>query len=139
MSGEALLSRLDGVKATGPGRWIARCASHEDRSPSLSIRELDDGKILLHCFAGCSVEDVLAALSLDFDSLFPEKPIEHAKRERRPFNAHDVLACIASEALLVAVAAGNLAQGVVLTDADHERLAVAVERIQAGRGLALGN
>ena len=33
-----LLDRLTGVKQTAPGRWIAKCPAHEDRSPSLSIR-----------------------------------------------------------------------------------------------------
>ena len=48
-----LLDRLERVKQTGPRRWIAACPSHRDRSPSLSIRELDSGLVLLHDFGGC--------------------------------------------------------------------------------------
>lgn len=59
MSAGALLARLDAVKPTGPGRWLARCPAHEDRSPSLSIRELDDGRTFVHCFAGCYALEVL--------------------------------------------------------------------------------
>src|SRR5690349_10346417 len=48
-----IVARFDGVRERGPGRWMARCPAHDDSSPSLSIRELDDGTILLHDFAGC--------------------------------------------------------------------------------------
>lgn len=140
MTADAFLARLDAVRRTGPGRWLARCPGHDDRSPSLSIRELPDGRILLHDFAGCGVEEVLNALGLEFDALFPERPTgDYAPRERRPFYASDVLRALADEALLVAVAAANLRQGVTLSDADHERLLVAAERIQSARSLALGN
>jgi len=68
---EKFLARLERVRETGPGRWIACCPSHEDRSPSLSIRESDDGRVLLHCHAGCAPEAVLAALGLSWTELFP--------------------------------------------------------------------
>ena len=138
MSVDSLLAKLEGVRSNGRGRWMARCPSHEDRLPSLSIRELDDGRILLHCFGQCGVEEVLGALGLEFDALFPEKPQEHAKGERRPFPASDVLRALADESMIVAVAAANVAQRVELTDADRERLMLAAERINAGRSLALG-
>jgi DNA primase len=138
VSADVLLSRLDKVRQTGPGRWLARCSAHEDKSPSLSVRELDDGRVLVHCFAGCGIEEILGALGLEFDALFPEKLIEHGKRERRPFPANDVLRALADESLLVAVAAANLGQKIELTDADRERLILAAARIQAGRSLALG-
>lgn len=41
--------------------WMAKCPAHDDRNPSLSIRETD-GKVLLHCHAGCAQRDVIAAL-----------------------------------------------------------------------------
>jgi DNA primase len=138
MTAEALLSRLEGVRRTGEGRWIARCPAHGDKSPSFSVRELPDGRVLAHCFSGCATEQVLGAIGLTFDALFPEKPIQHAARERQPFPARDVLATLADEALIAAVAAANLAQGVTLTEADRARLLLASERIHEGRRLALG-
>jgi hypothetical protein len=42
--------------------WIACCPAHDDRRPSLSICDGDDGKLLVHCHAGCGQEDVIAAL-----------------------------------------------------------------------------
>jgi len=41
--------------------WTAKCPAHDDRNPSLSIREVD-GKVLLHCHAGCTQRDVINAL-----------------------------------------------------------------------------
>jgi putative DNA primase/helicase len=40
--------------------WLARCCCHEDKQPSLSLKDGDDGKLLIKCFAGCDARDVLA-------------------------------------------------------------------------------
>ena len=131
MSADALLDKLDGVKRTGPDRWIARCPGHDDRHASLSIREADDDKTLIHCFAGCSVHEIVAAVGLDLSDLFPPRPEAHAvKGERRPFPAADVLRCIAFEALVVAVAASRLGQGELIDAQDRARLMLAASRIQ---------
>lgn len=130
MSAHILLSRLEKVKLTRPGRWQARCPAHEDRGPSLAIRELDDGRLLVHCFAGCDISSVLSAVSLEMDALFPEREIHHGRPERRSFPAGDVLRCIAFEALVVATAGASLLSGHPFTEADRERLMVAVGRIQ---------
>ena len=131
MSADTLLSRLDRVKRTGTGRWQARCPAHDDRGPSLSVRELDDGRVLVHCFAGCSVQEVVGAIGLDLGDLFPEKPLEHGRHERKPFPAADVLRAIAFEALVVAAAGSSLLAGQAFTNTDRERLGVAVARINA--------
>jgi hypothetical protein len=80
MNAEALLARLHGVRRNGGG-WMARCPAHEDRSPSLSIRN-GNGKILLHCFGGCSIEAVCAALEIEVRELF-SKELEIDKLEPR--------------------------------------------------------
>lgn len=41
-------------------RHLVRCPCHEDNTESLSIRQTLDGKILIHCFAGCSFAQVAA-------------------------------------------------------------------------------
>lgn len=139
MSADTLLSRLDGVRQTGRGRWIARCPAHDDKHPSLSVRELDDGRILLHDFAGCDVGEILGALGLEFDTLFPERPLGHqVPRQRRPFNPHDVLQCVAHEALVIAIAARQVANGGTLPDDEIERLFVAAGRLDAAKELAYG-
>jgi len=102
MSIDVLLSKLEGVKQITRGRWLAKCPAHADRRPSLSVRALDEGRVLVHDFGGCSVGDVLAAVGLTFGVLDPEKLDEHHVRsERRPFPASDVLRAVAHEALIV--------------------------------------
>ena len=51
-------------------------------------------------------------------------------RRPRSFNARQALECLEFECLLVAVAAGNMAAGVALTDEDRARLGVACGRVQ---------
>lgn len=135
MSADTLLSRLDKVKRTGTDRWVARCPAHDDRGPSLAVRELENGRVLVHCFAGCSVDDVVGAVGLEMSDLFPPRPLQYGrKRERRPFSADDALRCLDFEATLVLVAAQDVLAGKQLSGADRERLAVAVERINLAKG-----
>jgi hypothetical protein len=133
VSADSLLSMLDSVKRTGQGKWLAKCPSHEDRSPSLSIRELDDGRVLVHCFAGCSVHEVVSSVGLELTDLFPPREIEvgKGKPERRPFPAADILRAIAFESTLVLIAAADLLAGNPFNEADRTRLALAASRIQA--------
>jgi hypothetical protein len=59
-SGEPIAKALGGRRVGGG--WAARCPAHDDRSPSLSIHDTDDNKVLVHCHAGCDQECVIAAL-----------------------------------------------------------------------------
>ncbi len=127
-----LLSLLDKVKRTGDGKWIACCPAHDDKSPSLTVREMDDGRVLVHCFSGCAVHEVLGAIGLDMAALFPPREIQHGKPERRPFPAADVLRAVGFEALVVCAAAASMAAGEPFTPINRDRLILATERIQAG-------
>lgn len=131
MNADRLLDRLRGVRQTGRGRWIASCPAHDDKHPSLSVRELDGGQLLVHDFGGCPIAEIVAAIGLDLSDLFPERPAHRGKPERRPFPATDVLRAIEHEALIVAVAASRLGNGGTLTDDDRGRLLIASERITA--------
>lgn len=79
---DRVLQRLDCVKQVSGG-YLARCPAHDDPHPSLSISEGDDRRILLHCWAGCATQDVLAAIGLRFTDLFPEHPRRHGGSCRR--------------------------------------------------------
>jgi hypothetical protein len=132
MSTKNFLSRLDRVKPTGSGRWLACCPAHDDKGPSLSIRELEDERVLVHCFAGCDVQAVVAAVGMSLEDLFPPRELGHsAKRERRPFPAADILRAMAFEALVVMAAASAMVAGEPVAAADRERLMLAVGRIQS--------
>ena len=67
---EAILDRLESYHRAGT-QYYARCPAHNDSDPSLTLREADDGRVLIHCFAGCGAAEVLEALNLSLCDLFP--------------------------------------------------------------------
>lgn len=71
LNNHIILQKLDNVKQMGPGKWMAACPcpAHDDRKPSLSIKDVGD-KVLLKCHAGCRTEDVVSALGLTMRDLF---------------------------------------------------------------------
>ena len=71
---EDILSRFEGVEQKAPGNWMARCPAHGDKNPSLSITLKPDGKVLMHCFTGCTVEEICNAAGLKLSDLMPERP-----------------------------------------------------------------
>jgi hypothetical protein len=73
MTAETLLDQLHKVRKHGPDSWMACCPAHDDKTPSLKIDEASDGTILVHCFAGCSAEEVMGAAGLKMEFLFPER------------------------------------------------------------------
>ena len=60
------------LKGRGP-QYKAKCPAHEDNRASLSVREIDDGSVALHCHAGCTPESVLGAIGMTFKDLYPER------------------------------------------------------------------
>ncbi len=84
MTAEAIAQRLHARRA-GKGKWQARCPSHKDRNPSLSVGEGKDGCVLLKCQAGCRTEAIVAAMGLHMRDLWPEA---HAKKEGKPEARH---------------------------------------------------
>lgn len=73
MTAEQVAEHLSARRA-GNGRWQAKCPAHDDRSPSLSIKEGEAGRVLLRCWAGCELSAVLKAAGLTVASLFPGPP-----------------------------------------------------------------
>jgi hypothetical protein len=69
----AVLERTTGYRPRRSGAdWLTRCPAHADREPSLSVGEGADGRVLVHCFAECGVEAVLAACGLGASDLFSD-------------------------------------------------------------------
>jgi len=62
ITADNILTRLHDVRQVKRGSWQARCPAHDDANPSLSVTEGNDGRVLLHCFAGCTYPDIIAAL-----------------------------------------------------------------------------
>jgi len=132
---EAILSRLQKVKGKN-GSWTACCPAHNDKGPSLAIREADDGRVLLHCFAGCEVNSVVTAIGMDMTDLFPpddkrrEYPVEGKKSLKPAFYASDLMRIISFEALVVSICAYDMSQGKKLSEGDRERMKLSQQRIE---------
>jgi putative DNA primase/helicase len=66
-----ILSKFENPKRAGGG-WVVRCPAHQDDRSSLSVGEGDDGRVLLFCHAGCTVENIVDALGLRMNDLRSE-------------------------------------------------------------------
>lgn len=124
---DEFIARFTSARKTGNGKWIAKCPAHEDRSPSLSIGCAPDGRILVHCHAGCEPLDVLQAVGLDLHDLFPDRGIRDYmpggfNRKARDARLH--------EERVVAIAKADLAAGKRLSRADRARLDLAIKRLR---------
>jgi hypothetical protein len=125
---DTLLSYLDRVKQTGPNRWLASCSGplHEngDRNPSLSIRETDDGGVLLHCFFGCDYAQILAAIDLKPADLYPQQADARGSRpkpQRIPWR--DVFDAIRCDLRVCSIAFCDLAAGKEFSPDDVKTIA----------------
>ena len=137
---DALLSRLDCVRQSGPASWRTTCPTGHRTRGTLSIALADNGAILLHCFAGCSAADVLAALGLTLADIQPQRLRDPSPEGRRAARAQFRLASVSAacvvlvrEASIVQIAANDILRGCLLNAEDAERLAEAAERIQSAR------
>ena len=129
---DTLLPRLDGVRQRGQDQWSARCPAHDDKSPSLSIKEVGDGRVLVHCFGGCSVESVLGAVGLDMTALFPPRPSAPGagtKPSKLRLPAAQALDILAFESMLIAIVGSDMVRKKTISEADHTRLLKAVGRV----------
>jgi hypothetical protein len=139
-SAGALLDRLEGVQSSGRG-WRSRCPSCGGRSRKLSITE-GDGRLLVHCFGGCEVADVLLAIGLTLADLFPERlaadtPEERQRCRRAAVEAQwgAALEALELEGAIIHLAGQQLARWQVLSEEDDQRLALAVRRVEEARAI----
>ena len=121
MKADLLLSRLKKVRKSGLGEWTACCPAHDDRSPSLAVKQTDDGRVLVKCFAGCSFEEIASAAGVTLADLAPDATIDTRVRPL-PFSPSTALRALAFNAQVVAIAASDMAQGKPLSVEDKDRL-----------------
>lgn len=128
---DKILTLLAKVRRRQPGQWSACCPAHDDKGPSLSIRENPDGAVLLHCFAGCEVSQIVAAAGLELQDLFPPRnePLNAPARAARVLTHGQALELLHDEAQLIAIVAGNIGHGIELSDVDRERVMQAAGRV----------
>jgi hypothetical protein len=139
---DKVLHRLEKAKSTAPGKWVAKCPAHDDRRPSLSIREADDHRVLLKCWTGCGAAEIVNALGLSLSDLFP-----HDRRNlsdhgtgpmRRVWEYRDALTGAAHEMTVALLILAAVARGEQVDAEALERLAQAEERISDAARLAGG-
>lgn len=84
-----VLSRLDKVQKSGDG-WVACCPAHDDSTPSMSVSEGRDGRVVFHCHTGCTFDAIAAALDLPPSALMgaaaapPRNGSGHSASDRKP-------------------------------------------------------
>lgn len=144
MTMEAFLERLTSVRSRSAGIYVARCPAHQDKSPSLSIRESTD-RILIHCFALCDKGDIVNAMGLTMRDLFFDtlrSPGQGLRGLPRRLNLVDVAfqfelgaldRRLRADAVLQAVGSFN---GEELTDPQRDQLMNVVARAYADRDRA---
>jgi hypothetical protein len=131
---ERLLSLLSGVRQTRPNQWIAHCSAHEDRSPSLSIKDAGDGRILIKCFAGCESEAVLTSLGLQFSDLFPERlPDLPHRKASVGLSPRDIMEVIEHELTVASLILADVVEAKSIDETTWARFCKAAQRIQTVR------
>jgi hypothetical protein len=78
------------ARQVGRDKWRGHCLnpSHDDKNPSMSVRLMPDGTILVNCFGGCAKSDILGGINLTLRDLFPS---------RKPLSASELRAIEAQQ------------------------------------------
>jgi hypothetical protein len=129
---EKIIERLQRVRQVAPRRWVASCPLHNTKGTALSIRELDDGRVLLHDFGGCETQAILSSIGLTVSDLFAETTTHHVKG-CKPGHWHarkEAFETIHRECLLVAIAGETWAAGMLPTLQDRDRVCMAAQQIR---------
>jgi hypothetical protein len=133
---ELILSRLEKVSSNkGGSRYKALCPAHADRSPSLSICEGDDGRVLLHCFSGYSVVAIVSSVNLTMAELF----CVDTGSKRPPLvpgvSRRELTAAIEFEKTILYIAKTDEAKGRCISTNDSQRAQLALQRVAKVKGL----
>jgi len=135
---QTILSKLQKVRNRGGGKWMACCPVHQEKTPSLSIKD-DNGHILIHCFGcGASGVDICGAIGEDVSELFQpsdysnydSKEYERASKYRAYFPADQVLEALQTETLVVLMITEDVLKNGI-TEPVRERLLQSINRINA--------
>lgn len=135
MSAVDLTAHLDNVIDRGNGQYLFSCGcglhKRGDKNRSGSAKQLPDGRWLIHCFAGGSPSEILAAVGLSMSDLFPDRPepSRGAGRSQHRLSHRDALRLLRREAMVAAVAARAVADGDVLSEDNLRRVNDAAVRI----------
>lgn len=137
---EPLLQRVEGVQKGGNG-WRGKCPACGGQSRKLSIAQVDD-RVLVHCFAGCPADAVLAAVGLSWADIMPPRHWPQTREEReaarraiREVGIVSAVEVLALEAAVIEAAGRELARWQHLSAEDDARLSLAVSRVSDARNV----
>ena len=99
----------------------------------MSVKETDDGRILIHCFAGCGTDSILGALGLEMTDLMPERVSHYAPQVRPRVGAADILRALERELTVVAVVASDIETKREVSPEDWQRFSEAAAALIAAR------
>jgi hypothetical protein len=132
---DLVLARLDGFKLRqhGRDRWRACCPAHNGSNPSaLSVGVGAENQVLLRCWTGCEVEEIVYSLGLELSDLFPPKPQHHTSgppARRRLLTAGQALDLLEAEMTLTVVCAADMAAGRPIDESTRQRLLHSAARV----------
>jgi hypothetical protein len=127
---EAVLPRLECVRETGHQHGVTRCPAHDDKNPSLAWRIVDDGTLLVKCWAGCTTHDIVDAIGLKLRDLFAQPHVDRRRLVDDRIDYRQALAILRREAMVLLVATSDITKGIVLSAPDIERIQTAAGRIR---------
>lgn len=119
---EDIAKIFGGFRRSGRG-WMVRCPVHDDRTPSLSLADGENGRLLVKCFAGCDPRAILAEIRRKgittsplpvLSSPPPASSFDWSRKAEVIFNASRSLRATAAEAYL-------LGRGCALPETDEIR------------------
>jgi hypothetical protein len=125
---ENVLNRLDGVRRIGK-YFKAKCPAHSDRTPSLSIKEGDDGRVLIHCFGGCQIDSVVSAMGMGMTDLFPQTSVPSKIHGIAGVSLRELKEAADFECQILFMVKADQLNGRTVSKIDLERAELALQRI----------
>jgi|TARA_R110002012_G_C11396874_1_gene585241 hypothetical protein len=120
---EEILAKFKKVYKSGEGEYQCLCPSHDDNNASLGLKFKED-KMILNCFAGCSMQSILDSVGLTWNDVMPNtRDIKYKPNSRIKFsNPYSILKATRDDLLFVAVCSSNIRKGIQLADSDNKKL-----------------
>ena len=131
---DKILQHLSKVKKTSKG-YQAQCPAHADKSQSLSIKETADGRILLHCHAGCTAEAVVASIGLKLSDLYPATNTTRRPPPAPGISRTELHKAANFEKTILYFASCDISRGKTLNATDIARCDLARTRLKTAKGL----
>jgi len=127
-----ILSHFNKVSRTSKNnQYQCLCPAHNDRTASLSIKFNDDGRVLMNCFAGCDIENIIGSVGLSFNDIIPNR-IDDLKPVGKIFNPYAVLKSLRDEIMIVLMMALSIRKKEQISNEDYDRFIIAYQRIREG-------